>query len=260
MEHFDQDPILDPRQVGFVLLTTLLLFFLTAPLIAVFSNSFALLIGEVLMIVPALIFIQRQKLPLLATFRIKPVKAKLALATTFLFIPIFIVTDELDRILQLFFPMPQEWLESLTDLVQFSNALDGTVIVLAAVIVAPLAEEMLFRGLVQHTLEKYREPAIAIVLTSVLFALVHFNPWTAIQITMLGLVLGYMTWKSGSILPAVILHGLNNLFSLVLMNSNDSQLGWYSQGEHVKILWIVIAFALIFPAFQFFKSITDKQD
>lgn len=260
MEHFDQDPVLDPRQVGFILLLTLILFFLTAPLLAFFNSTLALLIGEVFMIVPAIVVVSRQQLPLLSTFRIKPLNTKIIPATIFLFIPIFILTDELDRLIQLVFPMPEIWLESLTDLVQFSTIIDGSVLVLAAVVVAPIAEEMLFRGMVQHTLEKYREPAMAIVLTSVLFALVHFNPWTSIQITLLGLALGYLTWRTGSILPAIVVHGLNNLISLLLMNVDESKLTWYSSGDHVKILWIIISFALIFPAFQIFKSITEKQN
>jgi membrane protease YdiL (CAAX protease family) len=259
VEQFENDPILDPRQVAIVLLITLLVSFAAAPLLSFFNSSLALLLGEVMMILPALIFILRQNRPVFETFRLNFVNTKLILATVFLFIPVFILTDVLDRLVQQYFPMPTELLDALTDLVQFNNLVDGSFLVLAAVLVAPLAEEMLFRGMVQRTLEKYREPAMAIVLTSVFFSIVHFNPWTAIQITLLGLVLGYMTWKSGSIIPSVILHGLNNLFSLLLMNADEAQLVWYSHDEHVKILWIVAAFALIFPAFQYFKSTTEKQ-
>jgi membrane protease YdiL (CAAX protease family) len=259
VEQLDQDPILDPKQVAVIVLLTLFVFFAVAPLLAFLNSSLALLAGEIFMILPAIFYVMRKELPVFKTFRIKAINVKLVAATAFLFVPVFILTDVMDRLVQQFFPMPEEWLDALAELVQFTSVVDGTLVALAAVIVAPIAEEMLFRGLVQRTLEKYRDPAMALVLTSVLFALVHFNPWTSIQITLLGLVLGYITWKSGSILPAIILHGLNNLFSLVLMNIDEQHMGWYSSPENVKILWIALAFILIFPAFQFFNSITEKR-
>lgn len=203
MEQSDSDPILDPFQVGFILLVTLLVTYLAAPTITLFHNGAALLLGEIFLILPAALYIMKLDFPFLKTFRLRPVNTKLIGATLFFSLPIFIVFDELDRLVQHVFPMPKDWLDSLTDLVRFDGFFESSIIILAAVFVAPVVEEMLFRGLVQRSLEKYLEPALAIVLASVLFALVHFNPWTSIQITLLGLVLGYMTWKSGSIIPAV---------------------------------------------------------
>ncbi len=259
MEQFDSDPVLDPRQVGFILLITLLVSFLAAPMITLFHNGAALLLGELFLILPAAVYINKLDVPFWTTFRLRPVNIKLIGATLVFFLPIFIFIDELDRLVQHVFPMPKDWLDSLTDLVRFDGFFESSIIILAAVLVAPVVEEMLFRALVQRSLEKYLEPAIAIVLASVLFALVHFNPWTSIQITLLGLVLGYMTWKSGSIIPAVVLHGLNNLFSLLLMNVDESKLTWYARNGHVNFLWIVLAALFIFPAFQFFNRINEKQ-
>jgi membrane protease YdiL (CAAX protease family) len=94
---------------------------------------------------------------------------------------------------------------------------------------------------------------MAIVLTSVLFALAHFNPWVALQITFLGLALGYMAWKSRSILPAVIVHSGNNLLSIVLINTSQEDLSLYATEEHVRWIWIILALALIGPVFLTFS-------
>jgi membrane protease YdiL (CAAX protease family) len=125
---------------------------------------------------------------------------------------------------------------------------------------AGFAEEMLFRGLLQRTLEHYRDPAMAIVLTSVLFALAHFNPWVALQITFLGLALGYMAWKSRSILPAVIVHSGNNLLSILLINAPQHNVSWYATEEHVRWIWIALAILLIGPAFLTFSRYCDSAE
>ena len=116
MEQFDQEPILDPKQVAVIVLLTLFVFFAVAPLLAFLNSSLALLAGEILMILPALFFVLRKELPVFKTFRIKPINVRLVAATLLLFIPVFILTDAMDRLLQHFFPMPDEWLDALGDL------------------------------------------------------------------------------------------------------------------------------------------------
>ena len=257
MNDHNNDHIPELRQVGSILLMTLLIIFVFAFGIDFLGDTLGLMVSEILIIAPALIYMMRRKLPLLSTFRLLPVKSNVLLATLFFFIPVFILMDEIDRLIQTVFPLPETWLEALMDLMQFDTPWKTALILLTAIVMAPIAEEMLFRGLVQRSLEHYREPAIAIVLTSVLFALVHFNPWTAIQVMLLGLVFGYVTWKSGSILPAIIMHSLNNLASLLLMNLSDDQLSWYAQNEHVRFSWIILAALILAPAFRFFKASTE---
>ena len=151
-------------------------------------------------------------------------------------------------------------MNAMQNLLHVHTVTDAVVLFITAVILAGFAEEMLFRGLLQRTLEHYREPASAIVLSSVFFAIVHFNPWTAIQITLLGLALGYMAWKSHSILPAVILHACNNLFSITLLNLPEAYGKWYFTGVHVKWPWLITAILVIGPVFLSFNRLCDKND
>ena len=128
------------------------------------------------------------------------------------------------------------------------------------VVFAAFGEEMLFRGVLQRSLEHFREPAIAIVLSSVLFSIIHFNPWAALQIMFLGLFLGYLAWKANSIFPAIVLHGINNLLSIILINIPEENLKWYSATtKHVNLYLLIFAIIIIVPAiFSFNQACEDK--
>lgn len=85
---------------------------------------------------------------------------------------------------------------------------------IAAVIVAPASEEIIFRGfLFRGWARSDRSAWPAIVVISVLWAALHVQyDWTGIlQIFIIGLFLGWMRWRSGSLLLTVLLHALFNL-------------------------------------------------
>jgi hypothetical protein len=86
--------------------------------------------------------------------------------------------------------------------------------VFAAIVVAPAGEEILFRGFLFRgfvTSERSGWPAIAII--SLLFAVLHVQyDWIGMaQIFVIGLFLGWVRWRSGSLLLTFLLHALFNL-------------------------------------------------
>jgi len=95
----------------------------------------------------------------------------------------------------------------------------------AAVVAAPIAEEFLFRRVLQGWLEGWLEPrapkwgtVTAIVVSSLAFALAHLGQGLAwVPLFFFGLVVGYLSRQTGSIVPGIILHGLFNAVSVVLV-------------------------------------------
>jgi membrane protease YdiL (CAAX protease family) len=89
-------------------------------------------------------------------------------------------------------------------------------LVVLAVVIAPVMEEMLFRGLFQTTIRSYTgRPWLAIGLTSILFALIHEDPSHWPSLFALALGLGYAYEKSGSLLRSIFMHALFNSISIV---------------------------------------------
>jgi membrane protease YdiL (CAAX protease family) len=92
---------------------------------------------------------------------------------------------------------------------------DLLMIVLAAVVVAPLLEELLFRVILQSWLSEWFSPGAAIVLSSLLFGAVHGFP-DCIPIFGLALVLGTIYQRRSSYLAVVVLHALFNAYNLAI--------------------------------------------
>ena len=77
-------------------------------------------------------------------------------------------------------------------------------------VVPGVCEEVFFRGFMQRHLLKAWKPTTSIVVTSVLFGLMHIDPQAIALATMLGLWLGFVAWRTGSILPTIAMHAMVN--------------------------------------------------
>jgi membrane protease YdiL (CAAX protease family) len=107
-------------------------------------------------------------------------------------------------------PVPPRVLNPFGDLVLDPGRL--LVITVLAIAAAPVVEEMFFRGLIQHSLERQWGAAQGIGLTALLFALVHVDtlPWVIPVHFVLGAVFGWAVYATRSIWAGIILHAVNN--------------------------------------------------
>ena len=80
----------------------------------------------------------------------------------------------------------------------------------------PIAEEMFFRGFALPGLANRYSMAMAVVLSSALFALAHLDIASLVPTFILGLALGWVYLKSRSIWPCIFIHGLHNTAALIL--------------------------------------------
>jgi membrane protease YdiL (CAAX protease family) len=94
---------------------------------------------------------------------------------------------------------------------------NGFLIPLALMIGATPAfcEEILFRGYVQTRLTRSFGPPVGIILASFLFAAFHLDLVHVVAVFPLGLFLGWVTWQSGSLFPAMLGHFVNNAISVI---------------------------------------------
>jgi membrane protease YdiL (CAAX protease family) len=79
----------------------------------------------------------------------------------------------------------------------------------AATVVAPVCEELAFRGYLLSALAR-RGPLLAIGLSSLLFAAIHVDPVRFPAVLLLGLLYGWIAWRAGSIWPSAVAHVVNN--------------------------------------------------
>ena len=124
-----------------------------------------------------------------------------------------ILAAEFNFVLQLVWSKPT-WIKEATQ-----GLLGGSVWVtfLGLVVLAPITEEFLFRGVIlQGFLRNYGRRK-AIIVSALLFALFHLNPWQFPVAFLSGVVLGWWLAVTGSLLPCLFGHALAN--SLTLLTS-----------------------------------------
>lgn len=95
-----------------------------------------------------------------------------------------------------------------------SGSIFSTILVVG--FVAPFAEEFLFRGIIFRTLNRKFSMVSAIILQGIMFGIFHFNLVQGIYASFLGIVFGYITYKTKSIWPAIICHTTNNLVAITI--------------------------------------------
>lgn len=87
--------------------------------------------------------------------------------------------------------------------------------ILTVGIIAPFTEEFIFRGVIFNTLNKNISILWTIIIQAVFFGLFHGNLIQSTYATLLGLVFGYITYKTESLWPAVVMHMINNTIATI---------------------------------------------
>ena len=122
--------------------------------------------------------------------------------------------------------VPSSWLQEqmpeLPNLMEneFDMLLQNRWGYLAIGLLAPLSEEIVFRGaILKSLLQSSRIPVWgAIALSALMFAIIHMNPAQMPHAFAIGLLLGWMYWRTGSILPGMAYHWANNSVAYVVSN------------------------------------------
>ncbi len=123
-----------------------------------------------------------------------------------------IILFNLANFVQYLIPVPEGTLDIFRDLMGRETPYAFAFYNLA--IQAPLTEEIFFRGVILGGLLAHCTQSRAIFWSAVLFAVVHMNPWQFPAALMLGLVFAWWVVQSGSLLPALFGHALNNFLAM----------------------------------------------
>ncbi|WP_291529022.1 CPBP family intramembrane glutamic endopeptidase [Bacteroides sp. UBA939] len=83
-------------------------------------------------------------------------------------------------------------------------------------VLGPILEEFLFRGAITKALLKKYKPVTAILISGLVFGIFHLNPAQIVGATLIGFVLGWIYYKTRSVIPCILIHILNNSLSVYL--------------------------------------------
>ena len=106
---------------------------------------------------------------------------------------------------------------SMQELMKTDTVFDVAVLFFTGVLLAAVCEEVLFRGLLLQLLARRSGWASAILLGAVLFSAFHLDPIGFLPRLPIGLFLGLLVWRSGSLYPAVLAHGAFNFVGIFVV-------------------------------------------
>ena len=138
------------------------------------------------------------------------------------------------------------------------------VIVIIAVIPA-ISEELLFRGVIQRSLEKGLTPVYGYVVTGIIFGAYHLNPFAIVPLALLGIYLGFLANKSDSIWVSSSAHFFNNMLACVAayFHIDDSAVGTTDpefMNPREMLIWFIIMSTIFAASTYMFLKVTKPKE
>ena len=135
-------------------------------------------------------------------------------------------------------------------LTQFSSVGRFGVGVVVIAVVPAVAEELVFRGVIQRNLVRWFSPHVGVWLGAAIFSAIHFQFFGFVPRFVLGLVLGYLYLWSGNILVSMAAHFTQNAFQLLLLYLAQRGLfGWgFDPDANDALPWTLVLPSLLLSA------------
>ncbi len=223
------------QSIGLLLLVLLLQITLAVPLAALsmgmqrslLENPLTVAIVNSIAIGLVLAFgLKRTGASFQEVFRFTPIRPGLYVPMALTVIGMSILLSEADNRLRTVLPMPAWLVEIFQNLMDAQKGFWGSLFTL--VIVAPLTEELLFRGLILRGFLSHYSIHKAVAVSGLMFGLFHLNPWQFLGAAVLGGVFAWWFVRTRSLLPCLFGHALNNGLPLLLLAMPQLQIPGYS--------------------------------
>ncbi len=199
------------RSANILFLISILLVLTLGSLMQVFSLSWGLIGTEVLCIaLPTILALRLQHIPLRQGLRLRMPSLGVVLLCLLLGVGGWLVAGFIDVFIMQLTGQPAV---DLTGVNLPTSTLDYLIYGLALAVFAPLGEEILFRGAIQGAYENHKTPAVALTISSLMFAFYHFRLTGLPALLPLAFLLGYVVWRTQSLFSGMLLHFANNLLA-----------------------------------------------
>ncbi|MDR2911620.1 MAG: CPBP family intramembrane metalloprotease [Bacteroidales bacterium] len=162
---------------------------------------------------------KKMKIPFHKVFPLKFFNPLIVISVVIFFWGMHNILNEVNLWIEKVIPPPSWFWEMFDNIFESNGNWFGTFMKVA--IIAPVVEELIFRGIILQGLRRNYSAFISVFMSALLFALFHLNPWQFPATFILGLLLGWITVMNNNILLAIIGHSINNLMVLLSINYWD---------------------------------------
>ena len=146
--------------------------------------------------------------------RIRRPGLTLTLYVTLATIAMVAVVDHVYVISQQFMPEPEAYLDTLK-MLKPSGILPTALTFVGLCIVIPIAEEVVFRGIIQRVFERNMGGIVALLLAGTFFGVLHFNPQLLLSMTSFGIFVGFIFYATSNLTYTILAHAVLNTVAFV---------------------------------------------
>lgn len=154
-----------------------------------------------------------------------------------------VIVDQIYLINQQFSPVPVEYVESLNDL-RPADGWNFALIFAGLCVLVPVAEELVFRGMMQQIFSRNMGPVLGFLLAGLVFGAFHLNAHLLISISFFGIFLSFVYYASGNLAHSIIAHSLFNTVALLQLTfsgaAEESQLPFYLRDVRIFVISVVL--------------------
>jgi len=216
-----------------------------------------MLAGELLILLPPWLILRQRKIAYSQVIPRQPITPQTGIMALVLVAGAIGMTAVFEALMLPYFPMPDFMQQMQADL-ETGSTWDTGILIVTAVLAAPLVEEFLFRGILQNSLYyRYGSLLPAMVIPTVIFSLFHvaylFYLPALLELMALALMLAWLMVKTGNLLIPIMVHGLFNLSAFIdlVIPSDDelasvADLGWP---------WIIVSILLLAVGWFYFRHV-----
>lgn len=180
-------------------------------------------------------------------------------ALLFALVPMQFFMNEISLSVDKLLPPPGWFMELFARLFESDSGIWSGV--LRVVVLAPIIEELIFRGVIFSGFQRIYSAFWAIFFSALLFSLFHLNPWQLGPTFLLGLLLGFVRLRTGSLLAAIFTHSLHNgmIFLSVINQEAYNNLSWLQTGKVVNyVINILLLAGGVMLIFYFTRRIVKR--
>lgn len=189
---------------------------------------------------------RKVKISIIENLKISNNHRKLIVSIFIFSLGLSIVISEIGNYITELFPMSERMIEIFNEIFSGEVSFIGTII--HVIIVAPIAEEVLFRGIMLKGLLKRYSAITSILVTALLFAIIHLNIYQFVGAFIAGLLLGWLYLKTESLLLCIISHAAYNSIGYILWDLLKLKIKGYTL-EGFQPIWFTLFGVLLLIIF-----------
>lgn len=190
---------------------------------------------------------RKSKLPLLKVFPVKFFNPLIIIPVVTFFWGIQNLLTDVNAFVEKVIPAPVWFWEMFDKIFDSDYGWWGAFMKVA--VVAPVVEELIFRGIILQGLRRNYNSFVAVFMSALLFSLYHLNPWQMPATFVLGLLLGWIMVMNNNIFLSIIDHSINNLLVLLMITywEKISSFSIYllDKKDFIKLSYLVVLLSLV---------------